>query len=462
MLLKLSSNVTDNNLENVGSFNLEGQKIEVEVCPSCTATLSRNGKIFILSKENPNKTTIKGIAQLGDVYTIEKGFEKITVTVEEQKEFKPPEIFIENNNFNEGVDQKRKTTLTAGAILLTLLIISVVFGINQKKNVEIQKNGDAKFVIASEKYEKSVSQFIDKVEARDLFNESKKVAQELKASGYKNDKLQELIDNLNKNEASILGEIKVETQEYLDLTLQISGFSGTNMVSSGEEMFILDKTKKDVIKVNIKTKNAKIVGNEDRIGDVISIGSYEDRLFVNRNDGIYEVDVISKKKIERDWNDSELVYFYAGNAYLLDKDDNQIYRFAGSNQNFGSKSAWLAPGIEMDLSKIKDITIDGSIWLLSETGKVTKLTNGNPVQITLKGITEQLEKPTAIYTNENNENVYILEKEKGRIVVITKTGEFKMQYIGESIKQADDLVVSEEEKKIILLGSSKLIYLEQK
>lgn len=462
MPLKLTSNLTDNKLDGVGSFWLDGQKIEISVFPNCAVTLERNGKVITLSKNNNTKTTIKGVVQLGDIYTIEKGFEKITVVVEEQKEFKPPEIFVSSDKFNEGTDQKRKTTLTVGAILLTLLVVSVGLGINQKKVTEIQKNGDIKFALASEKYEKSISQSIDKVEARDSFSESKKIAQELEVSGYKNDKLQELIDNLNKNEANVLGEIKVETSEFLDLTLQISGFSGTNMVSSGEEMFILDETKKDVIKVNIKTKNAKIVGNEDRVGDVISIGSYEDRFFVNRNDGIYEIDTIAKKKIERDWNDTELVYFYAGNAYLLDKDDNQIYRFAGSNQNFGSKSAWLAPGIEMDLSKTKDIVIDGSIWLLSETGKVTKLTNGNPVQITLKGITEQLEKPTAIYTNENNENVYILEKEKGRVVVITKTGEFKMQYIGESIKQADDLVVSEEEKKIILLGSSKLTYLELK
>lgn len=462
MPLKLVSNITDNKLENVGSFTLEGQKIEVEVYPNCKATLLRNEKTVVLSNENTCKSTIKGIVQLGDVYTIEKGFEKITVTVEEQKEFKPPEIFLENNNFNEVVDQKRKTTLTAGAILLTLLIISVVFGVNQKKSVEIQKNGDAKFVLASEKYEKSISEAIDKIEARDLFNESKKIADELKKSGYKNDKLEELIDNLNKNEANVLGEVKVDTQEFLDLTLQISGFSGTSIVSSGEDMFILDKTKKDVIKVNLKTKNAKIVANEDRVGDVISIGSYEDRLFVNRNDGIYEIEAVAKKKIERDWNDTELIYFYAGNAYLLDKDDNQIYRFSGSNQTFGSKSAWLAPGIEMDFSKVKDMTIDGSIWLLSETGKVTKITNGNPTQITLKGITEQLENPTAIYTNEDNEYVYILEKEKGRVVVITKTGEFKMQYIGESIKQADDLVVNETEGKIILLDKTKLIFFELK
>lgn len=459
MLLKLTSNATDNKLDNVGNILLNNGRITITAYPNCRATLTRDDKNIVLIKEQSFKSQATGVPKLGDIYTIEKGFEKLTVTVEEQKEFKPPEIFIEKENFTQMSDRKRKTTLFFGLVLLLLLVGSVVFGINQKKVKEIQKNGDINFSLAQEKYQSSISETIDKVEARDLFLEAKKIVEELKTSDYKNDKLGELIDNINKNEAKILGEVKAETQEFLDLTLQISGFRGSNMVSSGEEIFIFDKQGKNIIKVNLKTKNAKIVANSDKVGETVSIGSYEDRLFLNRNDGIYEVDTIPKKVIERDWNDTELIYFYAGNMYLLDRDDNQIYRFAGSNKTFGSKSEWLAPGIEMDFSKIVDITIDGSIWLVSESGKVTKLTNGNPQQISLTGISNQLERPTAIYTNEENENTYILEKEKGRIVVLNKKGEFNVQYVSDELKQIDDLVVSEDEKKIILLNGQKLNYI---
>jgi hypothetical protein len=70
--------------------------------------------------------------------------------------------------------------------------------------------------------------------------------------------------------------------------------------------------------------------------------------------------------------------------------------------------------------------------------------------------------PTAIYTNEINKNVYILDKDGGRVIVLEKNGDFKIQYVSDQIKNATDLVVSEEERKIILLTGSKLIYFEPK
>ena len=111
-------------------------------------------------------------------------------------------------------------------------------------------------------------------------------------------------------------------------------------------------------------------------------------------------------------------------------------------------------------SKVKDVVIDGSIWLLSSSGKVTKLTNGNPMAILMKGIIDEINNPTAIYTNEELKYVYILEREKGRVVILEKNGNFKMQYTSDAIKEAKDLVVSEKENKVILLISSKLMYFE--
>ena len=137
-----------------------------------------------------------------------------------------------------------------------------------------------------------------------------------------------------------------------------------------------------------------------------------------------------------------------------------IYRFAGNNDSFSDKTEWLAPGIEVDFSKIIDISIDGSIWVLSSSGKVTKFTNGNPSVVLMKGIVEEVSNPTAIYTNEKIKNVYILDKETGRVIALEKNGNFKLQYKSDVIKEVKDLIVSEDESKIILLTGSKLMYIE--
>ena len=111
-------------------------------------------------------------------------------------------------------------------------------------------------------------------------------------------------------------------------------------------------------------------------------------MFLDKLDGVYEVE------------ENSLFYIYAGNIYIIDKSNNQIFRHSGSGKSFGEKTEWLAPSVEVDFSKVKDLTIDGSIWLLSSSGKVSKFTLGNPQQVSLSGIIEPLTDPTAIYTNE--------------------------------------------------------------
>lgn len=462
MPLKLTSNVGRPHLDNVGSVALGSDKVVVQTEAGCTATLNRDGQNITLLKLNEIPGKISGIPKVGDIYSIEHGLEKLVVTVEEEKEYIPNNIYVNTDKFSESSDRGRKTTLTAGVLLLVLLVVSVVFGVKQKNIKDFNQKSEVKLAEATSLYDLSISGSADKNEARKSFISSKEIATKLKNEGYKNEKLDELLKNINSKESEIIGEVRPETKEFLDLTLQTSGFNGKNMVSSGEDIFVFDDNNKNVIKVGIENKSAKIAANKDNINDANTIASYQDRLFLNRSDGIYEMDVVSKKVIERDWNDANLLYSYAANIYLLDRDDKEIYRFAGSNKTFGSKSGWLAPGIEMDFSKVIDMVIDGSIWLLSSTGKVTKLTNGNPQAISLNGIPEPLENPTAIYTNEDNKNVYILEKDKGRVVVIDKTGEFKLQYINEEFKNAKDIVVSETEQKAILLTGAKLISFEVK
>lgn len=461
MPLKLISNTGRPNLDGLGSIKLDSGKIYIVVEPNSKATITRDGKEIVLTLPKNETVKITGLPQVNDIYTIEQGYLKLIVTVEPEKDETQPEIFVNTDSLLELNNQGRKTTLTAGVVLLTLLIISVVFGIKQKNNKDFQKNSEQKLLEAVQYYESSINS-TDKSEARKNFISSKEIATDLKENGYKSDKLDKLVTDISSHEQEIVGEIKPEVKEFLDLTLQTSGFEGSNMASSGEDIFVFDQSNNSIIKVGIKNKSAKIASNKENTEGTQSVGSYEDRLFLSKDDGIYEVDVVARKVIESDWNSTKLIYLYAGNLYLIDKVDNQIFRFAGSGKSFAPKSEWLAPGVEIDFSKVVDMTIDGSIWTLSESGKVTKFTNGNPQSMSLSGIVETLENSTAIYTNENLKNVYILDKNKGRVVVIDKSGEFKLQYVNEEFKKAIDIVVSEAEQKAILLMGGKLIFFEIK
>jgi hypothetical protein len=476
MPLKLISNKGKLSSLGVGSISYHLGKIHINLESFCQAFLLRDGNNIKLLETNSLSSSISGIPKEGDVYTLgsienfknNESLEILTIKIEKQN-FSIPfpvlskhPLFIKNNSNNEATPQARKTTLTVGVVLLILLLVSVFFGVRQKRLNEFQAKSKVLLTQALSDYESSINSIsIDKAKSRELFISSKEIVFKLEKDGFKSDDLNKLIEKITSQEGEILGEIKATVNEFLDLSLQTSGFNGDEIASSGEEIFVIDKKNKNIIQVGIKTKNATIVAGSDEVGDTTQIGAYEERLFLLKNDGIYEVNNTSKKVLEKDWSDV-LFYLYAGNIYLIDKTNNTILRYAGSLNSFSAKSDWLAPGIEVDFSKVKDVTIDGAIWLISSSGKVAKFILGSPQAISLKGLIGQLDNPTAIYTNENLKMVYILEKDKGRIVVLEKNGDFKVQYTSEDIKNAKDLVVSETEGKIILLTGSKLMFIELK
>lgn len=372
-------------------------------------------------------------------------------------------IKLKSQRLDQATPQGRKTTLTAGVILLALLIVSVVFGLDQKKNRDLKREYGTKLESAINDYNQSLDiMALDKTKARELFLSAKEKLDEVKLSEYRDPKISELENNINSKQGEILGEHTGEVNDFLDLTLQTSGFNGSDLSSSGQDLFILDKDNKQIIKVEIGSKKASIVSGSDNVRDAKQLGSYEDRFFVLRDDGIYELTSGEDKVVESDdWGDI-LFYFYSSNLYLLDKNNNMIYRYPGTAEEFGEQSDWLAPGIEADFSKVVDMSIDGSIWLLSSSGKVARFTLGSPQSVPLEGLPQKLVNPTAIYTNEELEYVYILDANQERVVVLEKNGNFKVQYKAQELKNTKDLVVSEKEGKIILLTGSKLLSIELK
>lgn len=466
--LKITSNYINNILTGVGKATLQDGKIAITTEPNTEVTLLRGVNKVKLLQANGQVQTTSGAVILGDVYTIENGEARMVIKVETEETKHETSLYINEAQTFDAVSTKRKNTLTVGVLILALLIVSVVFGVNQKNKKEFDSKSESKFLKAVEEYEKSISEeTIDKNSSRQFFISSKEIAYKLKEDGYKNSKLDELISNLKNKEAEVLGEIRPEVKELLDLTLQIKDFNGSNLASTNDTIFVFDSENKNVVSADIFGKNAKISAGKDEMGESRQIASYEDRLFSINNSEIFEIknNAVKVKEKAEDTNwDNSLFYLYSGNIYLINKNSNQIERYsgppAGGGGTFGDKTDWLAPGIEADFSKVIDMVIDGSIWLLSSSGKVTKFTNGNPNKISLNGITTELVNPTAIYTNEDLKYTYILDNNDGRVIVLEKNGEFKLQYKSDEIKNAKDLVVTEAEKKIILLTGSKLMYIQ--
>jgi len=168
------------------------------------------------------------------------------------------------------------------------------------------------------------------------------------------------------------------------------------------------------------------------------------------------------KVVGNEWQGEVLIYAYAANLYVVDKEAGVIWRYPGSGSTFGTGTNWLAPGVSPDLSLATATTIDGNIWLLSGSGRISKFSTGNPVSFSPTGVFPELTSPDSIYTNEELKYVYVLERSRKRVVVLEKDGKYKAQYLADKLGEATDLAVSEADGKIIILTGDKLFSIEAK
>lgn len=372
------------------------------------------------------------------------------------------QIYIREPGFSDYEAGSKKTTLTVGIILIALLVVSIGFGIRQRNIKESKSRYETRLAQAVHEFGESESLFtINPERSRELFLNSREIVNILKNEGVKDSQLDELSARIVSKTGEILGEYKVNLENFVDLSLVSSGFKGFDIASSGEEIFVLDNSLKRVIQVNLASKRSEVIAGAEDFNGGNQIVSYEDRAFVVEQDAIIELG--DDNKIEKAWDGEVLVYSYAANIYVLEKNTSSIWRYAGSEGGFGSKQSWLGSGLNLDFTDAKSFAIDGSMWILDSEGSIFKLTFGTVDTFRMSGLPGNLLGATNIYTNEDLGNIYVLDPSGSRIVVLDKSGEFVVQYLSEELKQASDLVVSEKENRAIVLidGNLKAINLSR-
>lgn len=373
-------------------------------------------------------------------------------------------IYVRQGMQDQAISHSRKLTLSVGIILLLILAVSVGFGIRQRKINNLKKEYQGFLIEATSKLEQAISlASTNPEESRNLFLDSENKLQQIQSMKVKDEEVDKLSKKIIDSRAAILGEYYVQPELFLDLGLLSSGFKGQDISSSGGNVYILDKDGGRVVSIVITSKKSKVVAGPTVIENPLDLASYEDSVYLLFADGIYLVGSTKSKVIEKTWNGDVMIHSFAGNIYILDKSGNQIYRYSGATGNtFETQQNWLSSSTKPDFTDAKSWGINGSVYVLYPNAKILKYSQGSPQNFSLKGITPEIGNIDAFYADPDNQYVYLLDRAGKRVVVIDKDGKYKAQYISEDIGGANNLVVSEADKKIILLTGEKLLSIELK
>lgn len=157
--------------------------------------------------------------------------------------------------------------------------------------------------------------------------------------------------------------------------------------------------------------------------------------------------------------------FTEARIYVLDSAGHQIYRYiAGENGYTQPPDAYFPPDTPVNMTGVRDMSIDGDIWLLFDD-RVERYQAGKRVDFALQGLDQPLSGPTALQasfdeaTGLAGDNLYIADTGEGRILQFTKAGQFVRQFRprqGNPFQDLHDFFLDEAKGKLIFLAGSSL------
>jgi hypothetical protein len=372
-----------------------------------------------------------------------------------------PQIKIDLNEKKKNLlSKKRWYALITAATFLLLLGFSIGFG-SYKKQKENQKQAEQALVEeVTYRLEQAQSlKELNPARAKTLLKEAKQTLETYQKQNKTELNLQELGQKVSSAYALVSQEIYIENPEvFYNLSLVKEEFLPQFAALIDSDLTLLDPSSESVVNLNIQSKAAKILLGKSDIKNNKFLGANDSWIFLASQNSIQVIDKSTQKELDTfSLSKINIHQFlgYGSNAYVLDKDLNQIWRFRGTQKTLSSPEKFFSK--EQELKNISSLALDGSVWLLRDDGGVEKYTSGiKDAYYPSFDLDLPLNHPQKIYTDEYCKNLYILDKANKRIVAISKNGEYKSQYIWEDITKSQDFVVSENIGKILILIGEKI------
>lgn len=142
-----------------------------------------------------------------------------------------------------------------------------------------------------------------------------------------------------------------------------------------------------------------------------------------------------------------LVRSWGNNLLVLDKANNHVLKISLVKNKIQSSSI-----AQVTADQIRDIGGDKDLYLLG-ANKLTKVSGSTSVDVKLPNVTDGITNATKIFIGSN---IYILEADKKRIVIMTKTGSLLNQIYFPSTSHLHDFYIDESQRNIYLLDDNKL------
>lgn len=386
-------------------------------------------------------------------YNIRRLFSQVTGVFNVQY-FKSASLKIKSKI--KGLSNKNKSLLFVLIGLVLIFVLSISFTKwSQKKQAAINNYNNLLIAIEEKQakidssliYDNEESARLALVEARELlsyFPRDKKN----QISTY-----EEIENSLKINEDKILKITRIDDPKNVN---NLNGLGINNIIFVDDKIYAASSQK--IYEIIPQSSESNIF--EIPTATNLSNPQFDSKsiIYYWNTDRIVKFDLKNKQSSaltlsEELANKSTSYKIYSGNLYSLADKDNQIFKANLRAGAYQGQTDWIKESI--DLSDVRDLFVDGNIYLLKNNGQVLKLRIGKLENY----------KSNVIYPEINNANkllitsgsIYILDSEAKRLVVLALSdGHLVAQYQINTLTDLKDFTVNEKDKKAYFLAGEEV------
>ena len=320
----------------------------------------------------------------------------------------------------------KKQVLLGGGVLVLLMVLMVLL----TRDSLGKRNSESEAVVAQVNSE--VGELLSDAEAVASVEPSRAITLLTKAKGIvesrmtgldkssqEYNELSSLLAKIQSQLDKLEGGTPVELEEFFS----DPEFSDVVVTGHGDNLFAASGTK------TVRLSGSGKVEEEGKVSSEIdAMYAVDNALYVLNSSGVEKIDinslsgtnVINKKGID--------VAAFGNNAYLLTGDD--IVRSSGGSYFSGSSP----------LSQASSLSIDGAVYVLEDLS-IQKFLKGAETEFNLEGLVTPFGNKAKLYTSPELEELYVLDPENKRIVVLEKEGRYETQYKSDTFLDATSFVV---------------------
>ncbi len=246
---------------------------------------------------------------------------------------------------------------------------------------------------------------------------------------------------------------------FYDTSLLANQSPYSRFLFTSDHLYLLDSTSGRIDLVNLPAKSTQKVITSDSVKNSLALLFSQKNLYLLKPDGFY---LVNPNNISRliDFTQGQKpitpvdAAFWNGSLYLLDSQNQTIWKFAPNSTGFSPPQDWLKSKEGFPQSPIS-LAINGNVWLISRDGQISSYLRGQPQDFKTSSVYHATNAIRLVTNPDSDKFAFVADD--SFIYVYKKDGQSQAKF-NLSPQKILDLALSSDSKDIYLLSSDQKIY----